>query len=172
MDVHTDVIIENVQEFDTESHSLVGYWAQYASVPMMDDGTIYWYQKGKANYLQKVCDRLELDTGLNFERTDIRSEAEIISKRRRRFDPELNLGPFTRGYAQYRGTEQRWHVVVKRGVPNIRSTIVHELGHALGLDHPQDHSEETDTIMSYNRDRSSRYFYPKDIDYLTGLYNY
>ena len=151
-----------------ESDSLRAYWSDYASLPMMDDGVITWYKRKNGRFLQGVFNRLEIDTGLNFKRVYDKSEAEIINKRTRQWkDPSWSN---YRGVANWKADTRQWTLTTLRPIKHARSTMVHELGHALGLSHPEDHLQERDTIMSYFRDKSNRYFYKKDLDTLTGLY--
>jgi len=151
-----------------QDDSLRAYWSNYASLPMMDDGVITWYKKKNGKFLQGVFDQLEIDTGLNFERVTDKAEAEIINKRTRKWkDPSWTN---YRGIAQWTPDNRQWTLTTLRPVKYARSTMVHELGHALGLSHPEDHWKERDTIMSYYRDKTNRYFYKKDLDTLTGLY--
>lgn len=171
--LHDEVYIEtphgeehyhNVLEDD-----LRGYWVDFASKPMMDDGVIKWNSTSKKErkFLKNVFRKLEDDvTGLKFKKVKNPEVAEILFRKTRYFD-----NYFTLGRAEWRPADPRWKLTVRHSITNRRSTVVHELGHALGLAHPEEHEKETDTIMSYMRDKSSRYFYPKDLDYLTGIYS-
>lgn len=162
-----EVIIElpSVNFSVHQGDTLISYWASFASLPMVNDDVVYWQSKGKAKFIQKVFNKLEEDIGVDFERVKRPKRAEIMFKKVKKFD-----NPDLLGSAHWTPEDPRWKITIATKFKNRRSTVVHEIGHALGLGHPEDHAIETDTIMSYNRDRKSRYFYPKDIDYLTGLY--
>ena len=143
------------------SDNLVGYWFESASLPMYEDGVIRWYADDKESkrgfrYIEKV-------TGINFRRTRNIDIAEIVSER----GPIDN--PLVSGLAEWRSDDPVWRLTVREG-KRFRSTVLHEICHALGMDHPEDHRVETDTIMSYKRDKDIKGIYPKDIDILTGLY--
>ena len=170
--LHDEVEVEIPK--DHHGHSsiseddLTAYWVDFASKPMMDDGVIKWNSTSKTErkFLKKVFARLEDDvTGLKFKKVKNPEIAEILFRKIDYFDNYLTLGR-----AEWKPADPRWKLTVRHGIPNRRSTVVHELGHALGLTHPEDHDAEIDTVMSYKRDKSCRYFLPKDIDYLTGIY--
>ena len=164
-----EVIVTLPLNFDLkiDHEELLAYWSGFASKPMMDDGRIGWYKKGKAKFVKKVLNRLEEDVeGLEFKRIKNPEVAEIVIQGTNYFQDNY----FKLGEARWSPYDPRWILTIKRGFENRRSTIVHEIGHALGLGHPENHKKERDTIMSYYRDKSSRYFFPKDIDILTGIY--
>jgi len=155
-------------EINEGDNSISDYRTDNASLPMMDDGVITRYKRKNGRFLQSVFNKLELDTGLNFERVYDKTQAEIINKRTRKWeDPSLSN---VRGRSEWTVDHRQWTLTTLRPIRNARSTMVHELGHALGLSHPEDHWEERDTIMSYYRDKTKRYFSKKDLDNLTGIY--
>ena len=141
----------------------VGNWAETYSLPMMDDGTITWYTERNGGFLRKLFNQLEEDVpSLNFKKVRNPDDAEIDIYRTNDL-PKNWLGVA-------RGMPSDWTLEIRKGRKHM-STIVHEIGHALGLDHPESHWDDRDSIMSYYRDRSIASFYPKDIDELTGLWS-
>ena len=125
---------------------LIGWWAERASLPMYDDGVIY-YKAPKSHY-RKVFKKLERKTGLNFKRVKKIDNAEMICEIE-------NIDDGANGYAYFNTKfKNKWYLTVDGKSRYYRKTMAHEIGHALGLDHP-DHSR-TDTIMSYGSDRWKR----------------
>ena len=131
----------------------------------MDDGVITWHSKRKEPHLEKSMLQLERKCSLKFEQVDRRKHAEIIVKHVKDADDEN-----WRGKAQWgAATNKRWEIsVLKGGEPN---TVVHELGHALGLMHPQDHRDNTRTMMSYARNRERIKFWRQDLINIDEIYN-
>ena len=162
----SDVLVDIPGQI-VENDGLVADWVEYASLPMADDGVIYWYREsGPIRFIKKTYKRLKKDIDVKFRRTYNPDQAEIYHSVVDEYDNK-----FQSGEASWTSDEKMWRVSAKRTYQHKKGTIVHEIGHALGLAHPDNHSNERDTIMSYNRDRSMRYFTPKDIDFLTGIYN-
>jgi alcohol dehydrogenase YqhD (iron-dependent ADH family) len=145
--------------------NLIGSWVEYASIPMMEDGLITWHSKRDESYLEKSIKQLERRCGLEFEQVDRKRGAEIIIKHVKKADD-----PNWRGKAQWSAdTKKRWVLsVLVGGEP---SSLVHELGHALGLDHPQDHRQNTRTMMSYARNQNRSKFWRQDLVNIDEIYN-
>ena len=146
---------------DHSEKELVGSFAQTASIPMYEDEVIKWYGDDRGS--RRAARHIEKKTGINLERTTDISEAEIISRRGYPGQPTWF------GVAIWNEDNPVWNLKTRRG-KEYMSTVLHEFCHALGMDHPYNHSKTSDTIMSYNRDRSRSKLFPKDIDILTGLY--
>ena len=155
-----DVVIY-LPGINDEGDGLVGYFAEHCSLPMYDDGTIYWHTNDRQT--KRAFRSIEKQTGINFKQTRDINKAEIIAER----GPLDN--PLMTGCAEWRSDDPVWRVKVREGKKHW-STILHEICHTLGMTHPEDHAAETDTIMSYKRDKSRKKLYQKDIDVLTGLY--
>lgn len=129
---------------------LIGWWAGTFSRPMYDDGVITYSATG---YYRKVFNRLEKDTGIDFQR--VKADAEITCLWE---DPHM---PGAVGLASS-DTPGKWtlRTMPKKEYKYAPSTAAHEIGHSLGLQH----NHELDTIMSYNRNKSQvTYFTPLDI---------
>ena len=132
---------------------------------MFDDGVITWHSKRDIPYLQQSIDQLERRCDLEFERVKRKKGADIIVKQVKK-----EKHPGWLGQAEWSaGTNYRWELsVLRKGKP---STIVHELGHALGLDHPEDHLANRKTIMSYARDFSRTRYWRQDLVNIDEIYN-
>ena len=136
---------------------LIGSWSQSMSAPMLDDGVIkYVAPKG---HFRRVFKSIEREIGLNFRRIKKRKnfhKAEITCEVK-----DINDGYL--GFASWDYSKPgKFYIQSDSKYGIYKSTIAHEIGHALGLAHP-DHSR-TDTIMSYGRDRSTMW-YLQPVDY-------
>tara|TARA_Y100000401_G_C8320099_1_gene224771 strand:- start:766 stop:1368 length:603 start_codon:yes stop_codon:yes gene_type:complete len=145
---------------------LIAPWMGYASIPMYDDEVITWWANKKSTYFPKVVDELEKDLGINFERVDLKRDAEIRHKRVKKINGYFST---TLGQAQWHPSDRIWKLKTRQG-EEYNSTVIHELGHALGLGHPQDHQATTNTVMSYGRDRTIQRFFYRDLDIFNNIY--
>ena len=128
---------------------------------MYDDEVIRWYADDRGS--KRAFKHIERVTGIDFKRTRKLEKAEIISER------GYTGNPVWSGVARWSEDDPVWRLTIREGA-KYQSTILHEVCHALGMDHPEDHDANRDTIMSYKRNRSYKKIYPRDVDVLTNLY--
>ena len=146
--------------------NLIADWVEYASLPMMSDGVITWHAKGKEALLSDAMSIIEVRCDLNFERVNKRRDAEIHVIRMKK----LIKGAYAGSASWGKDTNYRWKLRSVRK-PEYASTIIHELGHALGLQHPEDHSKNKKTIMSYERNPNKYSFMRQDFVNVNEIYN-
>ena len=167
-----------VYDFD-DQHVFMSGWSNGSDVydlarNLADDGVITFgvgqLKKDEPGYVQKTMNRLEEETGINFERVPYylaEIQIDYVDVITGVSNPEFINGLAT----VWNGELDSWSQVqiLDDGSNSLwRGTMVHEIGHALGLGH--DHST-VHSIMSYERNRANEWFYPQDLAALEHLYD-
>ena len=147
--------------------SLIADWHQFASLSMLDDGVITWFAKKEEPLAVAAFNQFERRCDVDVRRVRRRRNADIRIVRRN----ELIDG-YSAGRANWsKATGFRWKIEVLQGYKRYETAVVHEIGHALGLDHPVDHAANTKTMMSYQRDYDRERWYKQDIVNFNEIYN-
>ena len=132
-----------------------------------DDGIITYTAPKKSHY-HKVFKRLERDLGIDTKRVKKERKADIICEYGY-LDEYAGLAEFVWNKYRKSGWKKQTELTAEPGKWYTQSTVVHEIGHALGLDHPVDQTR-TDTIMSYGAPGDLPWFTELDLYYLDILY--
>ena len=151
---------------------IVDYWinqdadAQYAEDSGLDNSDGFsMLVDYEIDYLRDVFDHLDGLIDLSFNEVDDWRDADINIS----FSPdlsELGFSSDTIGFASFEEAKQRIDLFIRDEdgwfddeIPREASTLLHEIGHALGLAHPDHYgdganpnSSTSKTIMSYNND--------------------
>ena len=153
----------------SNNHDLYLKNANILAQNYMEDGVITYtvsdYRDQGPGKVGKTLQRLEDETGINFERVDpITGQAEIELQ----YVDDVVID--NNAYAGVAYVSPRYgmsYIEIDQDVWHWQGTMVHEIGHALGLEH--DHST-TESIMSYNRDYGSTWFQEQDLAAISHLY--
>ena len=130
-----------------------------------DESSIYPYShsQDQALFIRSIFTRLDPLIDLDFTEVEYSSSTDINIYRAWENSHWTSLGWGQSGlgggtcHYLYEGADVVWRDIYENDEFNVyeQSTIVHEIGHALGLDHPDGVGEnpdwdEWDSIMSYN----------------------
>ena len=145
-------------------------WAAKAANSLMEDGIITYSvsqlpSDGSRGWVDHTMRKLEDDLGIDFVRVNSGGEIDINYKDELTGQSE---NPRLLGFAATNGKNYNTYIEVKN-YEYYKSTMVHEVGHALGLDHIH---EDYFSVMSYERDKGAvDYFSDHDLLALQSVFN-
>ena len=131
---------------------------------LYDDGVITY--KAPKGFYRRAFRKIDRKLGIETRRVRREEKADIICKYKDILPPYAGWHFRRYDFEQEREFSQ---IEVKEGKWYTNPTIIHEIGHALGLGHPEDHSR-TDTVMSYGASNYLTWFTKLDRKVLDYLY--
>ena len=149
--------------------SIIAEWYEIASLSMLNDGEITWWAKREEPLAVMAFNSFEHKCDVDVRRVTKRRNADIKILRRKNFIDGYASGRASWGVS----TGYKWKIEVVKEIEGYETetAIIHEIGHALGLHHPEVHHLNTDTMMSYRRNHNRKRWYKQDIVNLNEIYN-
>ena len=171
--------------------TLVADWAATDSIPMGEDGIITYaidssISREDAAFIDRTFEQLEQYLDIDFQKVApdsgkgkkfVESTAELEFSSQRLIFGDSTIA----GYADYQG-DGEWDLIMKRDKSYSdefnQYILLHELGHAMGLEHPFSATDGdsidtltgADTVMEYKWVPTD-FFQQADIDTMTGMWN-
>ena len=149
--------------------SLIAEWYDFATLSMLDDGEITWWAKKPEPLAVLAFDSFEDKCEVNVRRVVKRRNADIKIVRRKNF-----IDGYASGRASWgKDTKYKWKIEVVNEIEgyDTETAVIHEIGHALGLNHPEVHHLNPKTMLSYRRNPHRVKWYKQDILNFNEVFN-
>ena len=153
MTLHTDSITDYQWASDLWNDSGRDRVVNYSIVGEVGHGSV-GISKQEAGFIRSVFNQIDELTGLTFQETD-HVNADITTVSVARYEDPRVLGLAVSSPEHQRMFSTWADEAGSYLTPNEAETIMHEIGHAVGLSHPHGNGfapgiSEHNTIMSYN----------------------